>query len=166
MLNALIERIRTVSETLGESLAQQCFVSHPELSDMMCDLQRAQLMDGLRSDGQNIVPSMRDDPFFKGSDKAVGKYAMRKARMFPSRREFYTPNLKITGYFHEGFRPVFDSQSVFMDNSNKNVTNAKGRSENLYEKYGEETFGLTDENWETVLEQLGPLLIESIKEQL
>ena len=168
MLENLVIGMEAVSRGLKDgSLVQSAFREWPDVEDIMRRMQQDQLMAGLRSDGQQITPSMTRDPFFKGNMKKALRYADRKAMLFPDpRREYDTPNLFISGYFHSGFYPVFRQDEVYMDNLNK-VIPTKGRpGDDLYKKYGEDTFGLTDENWDILLPMLQERLIETIEFKL
>jgi len=170
MLEELIDNVQRVSDRLKDGgLIYDAFIGHEDhFNDVMCTLQRDQLMGGLRSDGEQITPSMTRDPFFGGKMKAALKYADRKARLSPDpRRGYDTPNLFINGYFHEGFRVQFRPDEVYMHNDRRVFTTKYGRtSEDLYEKYGEDTFGLTSENWDKVLPEVRDILIFNIREQL
>lgn len=165
-LELLANRVKLVSESLVEgSLVQAAFRDWPEAFDIMREMQQDQLMGGLRSDGEQITPSMTKDHFFRGKMKNALRYADRKARLSPDpRRGYDTPNLFINGYFHQGFYPVFRRDEVYMDNLNKVIPSRTGRGENdLYKKYGEDTFGLTDENWDKVLAKFREQLRDTIE---
>lgn len=168
MLEELIIGVEAVSRGLKDgSLVQSAFRDWWDIEDIMRRMQQDQLMGGLRSDGQQITPSMTRDPFFKGNMKRALRYADRKAMTaYDPRRGYDTPNLFINGYFHSGFYPVFRQDEVYMDNLNK-VIPVKGRpGDDLYKKYGEDTFGLTEENWEALLPALRMRLIDTIETKL
>lgn len=167
-LELLANRVKLVSESLVDgSLVQAAFRDWPEAFDMMRGMQQDQLMGGLRSDGEQITPSMTRDPFFRDMKSAL-RYADRKARVaFDPRRGYETPNLFINGYFHQGFYPIFRQDEVYMDNLNKVIPSRTGRGENdLYRKYGEDTFGLTEENWDKVLLEFREQLRDTIETNL
>jgi len=79
-----------------------------------------QLYDGKFNDGSDIHPNYLEDPYFKTQQQAIG-YAKYKRRITPNpKRNFYTPNLFINGFYHdsrkidvEGQRIIFNSDAQF-----------------------------------------------------
>lgn len=165
VLDDLMDRVENVKKAMDDhNLLRDC-LSQSDNVTLMCNLQREQLMNGLRSDGNLITPSIIKDPFFK-SLKSARKYAMRKMKNFPNyNRPFQTPNLFISGYFHSGFVPVFMADSVYMDNTNKQIPGRFGTAD-LYLKYGMDTFGLTDSSWDSVLQITREKLLNRIYDEL
>lgn len=168
MLGELISKVRSVSEGLSNgSLIQDSFLAKEQpLSDRICDFQRDQLMGGLRSDGEQITPSISRDPFFK-SIKSARRYADRKMRTaYDPRRGYDTPNLTITGYFHSGFYTEFRNDGIFVNNGNRLITSHGRFTTDLYEKYGADTFGLTDQNWDAMKEDMRNAILVQLRNTL
>lgn len=167
-IDGLISSLKNIDSLLrGGQMLREVFLSKEEaFNEMMCGMQRRQLMSGERSDGERMRPSYFEDPFFKSKESAR-RYANYKAKVFGTAdRHYSSPNLYINGYFHAGFRVRFGAESVEMDNGRKVIAGRSGRTQNLYEKYGKSSFGLNPGNWGKVLEEAAPLLIEKIREAI
>lgn len=116
-----------------------------------------QLWDGQDSKGEDITPSMQDDPFFKSSKQALS-YANWKASITPNpNRNFWAPNLFINGYFWSGM--VIDPSTLQID-----AANAFGKP--IVQKYGEGVFALNASRNEDIIEKLREIIISNIKEGL
>ena len=145
--------------------------SDPLVERDMVALQRKQLFAGLASSGDHIRPTMDEDPYFGGNRAAWFSYASNKRKRFSreegdARRPMNVPNLIFsTGLFHSGFYVDFRTDEVQMKNDTL-VPDSHGVMHDVYAKYGAETFGLTDENWESVLAHVVPKMNDAILEML
>jgi len=110
--------------------------------EILLDIQREQLMAGKAADGGPIRPTYSEDPYFR-TREAMERYRGWKHRLNP-RRDIDAPDLFITGEFHSDFFLSFLDDGVLFDNYWKEV----------FDKYGAEQFGLTDENWDEVLSSI------------
>lgn len=70
-------------------------------SEELLDLNKQQMWDGKRADGENITPSYSQNPYFK-KPGAAERYANWKAKITPSSiRPMDVPNLFINGKFYD-----------------------------------------------------------------
>lgn len=167
-IDDLISSLARVEKTLsnGEIMRRAFMRDKDTIEPLMCDMQREQLMKGKRADGNNIVPSYFEDPYFQ-ERKSARRYANYKAKVFgTAERHYSSPNLYISGYFYNGFYVDFRADEISMENSNRVVSGRNGHSQDLYAKYGKDTFGLSDGNWDIVLERIRPEMIDCIKETI
>lgn len=90
-----------------------------ENAEYMAEQNRKQLMNGLGSDGQPLMP-ISQDPHFKSKDSAK-RYADWKHRLFPE-TPYDRPNLNITGFYHSrisvqvnGYSIIYASDASFAE---------------------------------------------------
>ena len=98
-------------------------------ASQMVTLQRRQMEEGVRSDGEMIAPLYRSV-----------LYAMGKKQLYGSKAPYRVPDLKLTGAFHRGI--VFE-----VDDNNYYFYSTDEKAPDLTDKY-EKIMGLTDENKE------------------
>lgn len=114
----LRDNLRTIKPF---GIAQDIVISDGEL---IVEMQKDQLMRGKDAIGENLAPSYYSDA-----------YAEMKQQM-NSRPELYTPDLRLTGDFYNGFYFDYDSLTV---------TSSDSKTPILIEKYGKYIFGLNEE---------------------
>lgn len=119
-----------------------------ENTDKIANIVREQLMEGKDSLGQLITPTYSQDPFFK-KDGAAQRYAQWKADLFPnSTKPFDTPNLIITGKFHDSINVTVTGFDIIYD-TNINL------GYDILAKYGDKVIGLNPdgkiEAWEEIV---------------
>lgn len=165
MLTDLLNRVKVVQQGLedGNSI-REVVVDHEE--DIL-DLQKQQLFEGKASSGEDIHPYYSEDlkpSGFFNSVEAAKRYADWKGTInYPrmAERNSDAPNLYINGKFHSELAVNFGSDSVV-------VAGGTSYANNIVNKYGIETFGLTKGNWDIIFRDRGALseLLQVIKKQL
>jgi len=119
-----------------------------ETGNVIALLNKEQLMDGNEKTGYQISPSYR-----------THKYARAKQSM-NTRPPYGIPDLRLTGEFYRGFEV-----KTFVDRFEISSTDEK--TNDLIDKYGEDIFGLNEENkvkyWN---ENLQPAIVRHIKGKL
>lgn len=169
-LDEMVRGVREVADSL-DGLLRSAMEDNPAVELEMVEMQKEQLYAGKRSDGRDIAPTMDEDPFFRTRDAAM-RYMLRKRQRFATNpfdamRKFNVPNLILsTGLFHSGFYVDFGPDAVKMCND-QGVPNERGILVDVYSKYGQETFGLTDENWDLLMRRdVIPQLRERIMQKI
>lgn len=167
ILNELLARVRSVNDGLQSgSLVRGALLSHP---DDILDLQREQLFEGKRPDGEDIRPYYSEDlkpgGYFHSVESAK-RYADWKLNgisyPYSARgRNADAPNLYINGRFHDEIGVQFGGDSV-------GIVPATGYAQNIMAKYGLDSFGLSPERWNEIFENRGAYreLMDGIKQLL
>ena len=167
ILNDLLARVRYVNDGLqtGE-MVRNVIVQHP---DDILELQREQLFEGKRPDGNDIRPYYSEDLKPSGyfhSVESAGRYAGWKQSgiNYPytaNNRNPDAPNLYINGRFHDELGVQFSADSV-------GVIPTTGYARNIVAKYGIDTFGLMMSNWMAIFVQRGAYneLMQELKTRL
>lgn len=154
ILNDLLARVRSVNDGLQTGgIIRDVIVQHP---DDILDLQRQQLFEGKRSDGEDIRPFYSEDLKPNGyfhSVETAGRYAGWKQSgiNYPykaNNRNPDAPNLYINGRFHDELGVQFGSDSV-------GVVPTTPYAAGIVAKYGINTFGLMMSNWVAVFVERG-----------
>lgn len=139
-------------------------------SDEYLELQREQLFEGKASDGEDIRPYYSEDLQNRGgyfsSPQAAAAYANWKANevSYPTfgnlKRNIDAPNLYITGEFHSQLALVVAGGRIEVIPTDK-------LSVEVMERYGADTFGLTEENLDKVRQEwILPVLLEELNSLL
>ena len=167
ILNDLLSRVQTVNDGLQTgALVRNVVVNYP---DDILDLQREQLFEGKRPDGEDIRPYYSEDlkpsGYFYTVDSA-GRYAAWKQSgiNYPyaaRNRNPDAPNLYINGRFHDEIGVQFGMDSV-------GIVPTTGYAQQIMTKYGIDTFGLMMSNWMVIFIERGAYneLMDQIKQQL
>ena len=167
ILDDLLIRVKTVDGGMRTgSLVREAVVNHP---DDILDLQREQLFEGKRPDGEDIRPFYSEDLKPSGyfySVESAGRYAAWKqsgiSYPYSARgRNPDAPNLYINGRFHDELGVEFTADTV-------GVVATTNYATTIMAKYGMDTFGLSATNWSVIFEDRGAYdeLMNAIKEQL
>ena len=167
ILNDLLTRVENVYDGLQTgTLVRDAIINHPY--DIL-DLQREQLFEGKRPDGNDIRPYYSEDLKPSGyfySVESAGRYAAWKQNgiNYPysaGNRNPDAPNLYINGRFHDELGVEFGADAV-------GVVPTTGYAQKIMAKYGMDSFGLMMANWMNIFEERGALseLMALIKQQL
>jgi len=140
MIESLIERLQTFQRTIPDIIGE---VIMENSNDILTNVKDS-LWDGKAADGMDLMPFV-SDPFFQTPSQALG-YMNWKNAAFPNpNRNPASPNLYINGYFYSTLEVEVTSEE-FMVLSKDNLL---GRD--VINKYGIETFGVTDAFYNDVL---------------
>lgn len=165
MLTELLDRVKSVQEGLQDGeIIRDVVVDHEE--DIL-DLQKLQLFQGKASNGEDIRPYYTEDlkpsGFFNSVESAKRYSDWKQTINYPrmADRNADAPNLFINGKFHSELAVNFGSDSVV-------VAGSTSYANEIVDKYGLETFGLTKDNWNIIFRDRGGLseLLSNIKQQL
>lgn len=166
ILNDLRTRVMNVNDGLQTgTLVRNTVIRHP---DDILDLQREQLFEGKRSDGQDMRPYYSEDLKPKGyfyTVESAGRYAAWKQSginyPYNANRNPDAPNLYINGRFHDELGVQFATDTVM-------VLGTTGYAKQIVDKYGLESFGLMMSRWMTIFAERGALdeLMNEIKQLL
>ena len=129
--------------------------------------QRIQLLEGKTSSGEDIHPSYSEDikptGYFRTRDSAQRYAAWKQTLSYPHQvqRNADTPNLYITGVFHNDLGVHFGTDVVAIMPDTAYAANIMG-------KYGSDMFGLNSDKWAVIFGELGAKdeLIEEISKVL
>lgn len=144
-----------IQQNMSNYMKEGLIANEPKIME----LQRQQLIDGLRSDDKPITPSYSQDPHLKNPAKYKAWKGYIGANLPSSKRDEDTPNLYITGKFHNELGCIFYKNSV-------KITGVTPYALGIVAKYDPDTFGLTDESWESMNSVLLPIIFKRINEQL
>lgn len=162
-LEELGNRLIALKDVLGGFVR----TSLEENYDGIMDLQRHQLFAGKRADGSDIRPYYSEDlkengGYFKSAQSALA-YARMKATSisYPisEPRQFDAPNLYITGKFHDELGIEFDDREMV-------IWGATPYADKIVEKYGIETFGLSDDNWDKLMPNIKERVVEQLRQYI
>lgn len=158
MLDDLITKMESISGLAGDgTLVMEALEGEGE--NAILELQKDQLSAGLNSDGEYISPLMNNDPYFKGSARAFARYADYKQRKFAGTRfeqdrPYAVPNLNLgKGIFWDSLFVEYTHDSLLISVYDTPLGARGETTQTVYDKYGEETFGLTEENWNIIRSQ-------------
>lgn len=145
----VIQKYYTQLDTIEKGLEQEAYKILADVQDIITDLNKGQLIQGLTPKGQKLKPKY-----------SRVKYARAKNQLNPL-PGLGTPDLKLKGDFYSEF---------YLTAKNKEFTlhSSDFKTEFLIPKYGQENiFGLTVENNKIVnYEILLPRLLEWVLKQL
>ena len=154
-----LERMIAGAQTAESMLGQWVRDELAPLSGVAVSMVREQLMDGKRADGKDLSPSYIKDPYFETRKQAVA-YMLYKQRITPNpRRNRTAPNLYITGEFHNSLYADLGQDAM-------EIRSAAAWGDDVMNKYGRESFGLSDVHLDELRERMKPALIERIKTQI
>lgn len=163
ILNDLLARVQSVNEGLQTGMLIGDVIK-PYQNDVL-DLQLEQLWNGQASNGNDIRPYYSEDLKPNGyfhSTESAARYAAWKQDITPnSNRNPDAPNLYIVGKFHSELAVDMGTDAV-------SVYPTTMFAKNIFDKYGQNTFGLTWENWNKIWFERGGYqkLMETIKNNL
>ena len=113
--------------------------------DLIVELQKEQLTQGKDATGEDIAPSYYSDA-----------YAEMKQEL-NSQPDFGTPDLRLTGDFHNGF---------YLDHDTLQVTSSDAKTPSLIEKYGKNIFGLSEKTIRPYRHIFNPKFFATFRTQL
>lgn len=149
-IKSIADKFRALNtdKIIDESLA--------ETKEAFIKANKKQLLEGKRSDGNDITPSYLDDPYFKTRESAQ-RYSDWKDRITPNpKRKSGTPNLFIKGPFHNSIDVSFNRDTISFDAS-FHAANA------IEDKYTSKIFGLGGDIKKDYLNNdLSPVIQEKI----
>lgn len=149
------ERVQALRDKII-GIAGECIEQYlPEIVEMI----QGQLLDGRDKNDELLTPSYSEDPYFK-KPGAGERYAVWKRKLYPnSKRPEDTPNLIITGEFHRGIvAEVISDQIVY--------TNTASFGEQVIAKFGEDIFGLNEENRKALWLLIQDSFMEKVNSEL
>lgn len=133
---------------------------------MVLALQRQQLLSGERSDGTYIRPTYQDDLKANGgyftTPQAADNYARWKAKLTHTATEYKpydVPDLYINGKFHKEL-------GVELTDLQMKICGTTPYADDIVDKYGLETFGLTDESMETLMPTIKQRVVEQLRDYI
>ena len=149
ILNDLLKRVKDVNDGLQSgSIIRNVLLNYP---DEILELQKKQLFEGKASSGEDIRPYYTEDIQPKGyfhSVEAAKRYATWKqtgiSYPYSAKRNPDAPNLFINGRFHDELGVQFAADTVA-------IVPTTPYAQQIVEKYGLQTFGLTNKNWTAIL---------------
>lgn len=167
ILNDLLTRVETVNDGLQTgATVRDVIILHP---DDILELQRQQLFEGKRPDGEDIRPYYSEDlkpaGYFYSVESAERYAAWKKDGInYPytaNNRNPDAPNLYINGRFHDELGVQFGADAV-------GIVPTTGYAQKIMAKYGIDSFGLMMANWMAIFLEHGAYneLMDQIKQQL
>ena len=167
----IASKVEKLNDRFNNTILETLKDSKPLIKSMIQD----QLMAGIDENGKDLKPSYLDDPYFRENAKSE-KQALWKARtymewkekLYPPRstlllgllaRDVVTPNLIITGPYHQSITPTITSDSIKI----QSVGFYAG--DEIEKKYGKKILGLTKEARTHLVEyKLKPAIAKLLKE--
>ncbi len=163
-------RLKVLKDRLGALRSNMALFAREALRKKeaeILDLQRTQLFSGKNSDGEDIRPYYTEDLKPRGHFKSIDaakQYAEWKDGMtYPKDvyRNPLAPNLYIAGVPNEG---KFHSElGVEFGQDAMAIVGTTAYAKMIMGKYGQDTFGLTDESFETIREEVKDDIVEQVK---
>lgn len=154
ILDDLRNKVQRVNDGLtGGELVRDVIVQHP--TDIL-ELQRYQLLEGKTGKGEDIRPYYSEDLKPGGrfhSVQTAGRYAAMKQDIsypYTVNRNPDAPNLYFNGKFHDELGVQFNATTL-------SIIGTTWYAKGIIAKYGEETFGLSEEKWEIIFDDRGAL---------
>lgn len=151
-LEGLLSNARTLQAGLQDgSLMREVLMRHEQ--DII-EQQRIQLLEGKTIEGKDIHPSYSEDVkprgYFRTKDSAARYAAWKQTISYPFsvQRNADTPNLYITGVFHNDLGVDFGADAV-------SVVPDTAYAAKIMAKYGRGMFGLCTARWKVVFDELG-----------
>lgn len=102
-----------------------------------------------------IGKDSNNEPLHDYSSRPYAEWKMELGSKAP----FMTPNLKVTGEFHEGFTAKSEDGNVFITSTDWKTGKLKGM-------YGDDIFGLTDDSKKDLKTITLPTLLDKIRDGL
>ena len=164
-LQGLLDNARMLEQdVLSGALVRKVLERHD--SDIV-EQQRIQLLEGKTSAGEDIHPSYSEDikpqGYFRTKDSARRYAAWKQTLSYPYEvhRNADTPNLYITGVFHNDLGVEFGAESVA-------IVPDTAYAANIMSKYGRGMFGLCAMRWAVIFNEKGGTddMIEEMKNVL
>ena len=139
-MQAILDMTRNISNLNGDDIFLK-ITSQKGFLELIEKLNKQQLQEGLNSDS-NII----------------GLYSNRTERINPDKKAGTPYTLEDTGEFYDSFKVTADGEGVNID------AQRRFKTKNIFEKYGIDILGLTEENHNEIIEYLIPIIQEAILE--
>lgn len=141
-----LKDLSTRMSAFSNSLVRLVRASLEAHQEEVIDMEREQLLGGKNGNGEDIRPYYSEDlkangGYFKSAESARAYANFKSGLTYPKdvARNPDAPNLYIFGQFHSELRVDFDDTKMA-------IVGSGALSRRVIAKYGEETFGITDEN--------------------
>lgn len=152
MLDELLSNAKSLQADLENgTLMREVLQRHEQ--DIV-EQQRIQLLEGKTSDGGDIHPFYSEDVkptgYFRTKESAARYAAWKQTLSYPYQvqRKPDSPNLYITGVFHNDLGVEFNAESVA-------IIPDTAYAANIMAKYGNGMFGLSGEKWAIIFDEKG-----------
>lgn len=152
MLDELLSNAKSLQADLENgTLMREVLQRHEQ--DIV-EQQRIQLLEGKTSDGGDIHPFYSEDVkptgYFRTKESAARYAAWKQTLSYPYQvqRKPDSPNLYITGVFHNDLGVEFNAESVA-------IIPDTAYAANIMAKYGNGMFGLSGDRWAIIFDEKG-----------
>lgn len=152
MLDELLSNAKSLQTDLENgTLMREVLQRHEQ--DIV-EQQRIQLLEGKTSDGGDIHPFYSEDVkptgYFRTKESAARYAAWKQTLSYPYQvqRKPDSPNLYITGVFHNDLGVEFNAESVA-------IIPDTAYAANIMAKYGNGMFGLSGDKWAIIFDEKG-----------
>lgn len=152
MLDELLSNAKSLQADLENgTLMREVLQRHEQ--DIV-EQQRIQLLEGKTSDGGDIHPFYSEDVkptgYFRTKESAARYAAWKQTLSYPYKvqRKPDSPNLYITGVFHNDLGVEFNAESVA-------IIPDTAYAANIMAKYGNGMFGLSGDKWAIIFDEKG-----------
>lgn len=163
IIDGIIGKARECASYLGngtaviEALSPRSGEIHQQQSE--------QLLEGKRPDGQDIRPYYSEDPYFKlpgqwhNNPEGYRAWKQTTSHGRNPKRKPDAPNLYINGKFHSELGVYFETDAI-------TITGKTAYAMEIVNKYGMDTFGLSDERWNALMQEVLPGIRQRIRQIL
>lgn len=159
LIDGIIGKARECASYLGngtaviEALSPRSGEIHRQQSE--------QLLEGKRPDGQDIRPYYSEDPYFATKAQSDWYRAWKQTTPYGRnpKRKPDAPNLYINGKFHSELGVYFEADAI-------TITGKTAYAMEIVNKYGMDTFGLSDERWNALMQEVLPGIRQRIRQIL
>jgi hypothetical protein len=157
ILEDMVERVSDALTWLesGSAVKEQL---EPK-STVILDMQSAQLMEGKRPDGHDIRPYYTEDRYFDTPAQANWYKAWKQEITPNSKRNPDAPNLYINGKFHSELDVYFEPDGI-------EINGSTGYALGIVRKYGLDSFGLSPDRWNVLMQEALPQIVRKLREKL
>lgn len=138
--NDMIRALNRAQNEVDVATMQICKVNE----DFIISLNQSQLLSGQRSDGSTITP------LYKAVTMRIKKVSSP------------TPNLRDKGDFYKGMQLIFN----LVGSAEFTITSTDFKTLGLKAKYGDNIFGLTDQNIQKLINLIEPHLIDWFRKKV
>lgn len=152
MLDELLSNAKSLQADLENgTLMREVLQRHEQ---EIVEQQRIQLLEGKMSDGGDIHPFYSEDVkptgYFRTKESAARYAAWKQMLSYPYQvqRKPDSPNLYITGVFHNDLGVEFNAESVA-------IIPDTAYAANIMAKYGNGMFGLSGDKWAIIFDEKG-----------
>lgn len=163
LIDGILQRVRDCKSYLdsGDAVKEHLAPKERQILSMQSD----QLLEGKRPDGNDLRPYYSEDPYFTvygnwgGDPDAYKAWKSTKPYWHNSKRNPDAPNLYINGKFHSELGCYFEADGIL-------ITAATPYAMDIVAKYGNDSFGLSEERWAALMQEVLPDIVERLKQIL